>query len=818
MSGLLKDLRYALRLLRRSPGFTAVALGSLALGIGANTAIFSLVNAVLLRPMPVANPEALVSVFQVDERNPGNLPVSHLNFKDLRAGNATLVDLAAVSFGQVNIQTGAGEAGQEPIQIVTGNYFDLMAVHLELGRGFRPDEDEAPGAHPVAVLSWDYWQNDLGADPNVIGTTLTMNRTPFQVIGVAPRTFTGTFPVGTPSAWVPMAMHQVVQPEQQWYEERRGLFLFPFGRLKPGVTVEQARSNLQAIMATLAAEYPTDNSGRSAEVIPLLEARVNPTGNGIVLATSRLLLGVVGIVLLIACANLANLLLARASKRRRELAVRFAIGADRMRVVRQLLTESLTLSVIGGALGLLLATWLLRLLAASNNVLPIPIDESVIALDGRVLIFTLAVSMATGLIFGLVPAIEAARTDVVSAVKEEALPGERRGWLRKSLVGGQVALSVVCLIAAGLFLRSLQQTVRIAPGFDPANVTSVTFNLGREGYDAERGTLFYQQLAERARNLPGVQSTAVAENLPLAGVQIQRSIYLNTTSTSDQDRRFVFVNYVSPRYFETTRIPVLRGREFDARDTSTSLPVAIINETMARQFWPEGEALGQRFVFFGETAPSEVIGIVGDSKVAFLGEDPVPLAYEPLHQDYRTFASLLVRTAGPSTGTPAELRGLVAELDPGLTILNVRTLDEQVQASLTGQQTLTVLVGVFGGVALLLAAMGLYGVASYWVAHRTREIGVRMALGAQPGRMLRLVLRQSLTVVCVGLAIGLLVAGLATSVLGPQISALLVQVNPTDPRTFVATIALLFAVGVLACMVPARRAARIDPLRALRQD
>jgi predicted permease len=816
---MVRDLRYALRLLARSPGFTLVALGSLALGIGANTAIFSLVNAVLLRPMPVAEPEALVSVFQADEQTPGPIPFSHLNFKDVRAANTTLEGLAAVSFGQANLRIGSDEASQVPIQIVSGSYFDVMRVPLELGRGFQPDEDEVDGARPVAVISWGFWQRQLGGNPDAIGTTITLNRTPFAIVGVTPRTFTGTFPVGTPAAWVPTAMHAVVQPEMAWYETRRGAFLFPVGRLKPGVTVDQARSNLQAIMARLAEEYPVDTQGRaSADVQPLLETRVNPGGQGLILVTSRLLLAVVGIVLVIACANLANLLLARATRRRRELAVRFAIGANRGRVIRQLLTESLTLSVAGGALGLLVANWMLRLLAASANVLPIPIDESIVTLDGRVLAYTAGISVVTGLLFGLFPALEASRTDVASAVKQESLPGESRGWLRKSLVAVQVALSVVSLVAAGLFLRSLQQTVKIEPGFDPANVTTLAFNLGREGYDPERGTLFYRALIERARSLPGVQAAAVAESIPLAGVQIQRTVYLSATPPPDEGRRLAFVNYVTPGYFETTRIPLVRGREFEARDAASSPSVAIVNETLAQRFWPDQDALGKRFWFFGETEPTEVIGIARDSKVGFLAEDPQPLAYEPMYQDYRTFGSLLVRTAGPTAGMGEALRGAVAALDPDLTVLNVRTLDEQIRVSLTGPQTLTTLVGAFGAVALLLAAMGLYGVASHSVSHRTREIGVRMALGAQPGRVLRLVLRQSLVVVGLGLVAGLLVAGLAAAVLGSQISALLVEVSPADPVTLAGTVAILFAVGVLASLLPARRAARIDPLLALRQD
>ncbi|HUF49037.1 MAG TPA: FtsX-like permease family protein, partial [Vicinamibacterales bacterium] len=348
--------------------------------------------------------------------------------------------------------------------------------------------------------------------------------------------------------------------------------------------------------------------------------------------------------------------------------------------------------------------------------------------------------------------------------------------------------------------------------------TTLAVNLGREGYDADRGTMFYRQLTERARSLPGVQSAAVAQSIPLAGVQIQRSIFLTPSGATDADRRLVFTNYVSPGYFETARIAMLRGRAFEDRDGVSAPSVAIVNETMARQLWPDDDAVGKRFWFFGETDPTEVVGVAADSKVGFLGESPVALAYEPIYQDYRTFASLLVRTAGPTTGVAALMRGAVAELDADLTVLNVVTLDEQLRASMTGQQTLSGFVGILGVIALLLSAMGLYGVASHWVSHRTREIGVRMALGAEPGHMVRLVVRQSLVVVGAGLAVGLALSGLAAVLLGPLISTLLVEVSPTDPATFAGTVALLVAVGVLACLVPARRAARIDPLRALRQD
>jgi predicted permease len=819
MHTLLKDLRYAFRLLRRSPGFTTVALLSLGLGIGANTAIFSLVNAVVLRPMPVEDAESLISVFMTDERNQGNLPFSHLNFKDVRDQNTSFAAMAAVSFGQVNYLPEGGTSSQQPVQLVSGNYFDLLGVRMAAGRGFRAEEDEAPGAFPVAVLSWPFWQKEFGGAPDVVGRTMTLNRTPFTVVGVAPRAFTGTFTFG-PTIWLPMAMHEVAQPEIQWYEERRGLFLAPFGRLRTGVSADQARENLRAIMGNLEREHAADNAGRSATVVPMTQARIDPNGQGQLVNLSRLLLATVGVVLLIACANLANLLLARASKRRRELAVRLAIGANRGVIVRQLLTESVTLAVLGGALGLVLANWLVRVLVAAPNLLPVPIDDTGIALDPRVMLFTLAVSVGTGLLFGLAPALEAARSDVVGSIKRESLPGgDGRRWLRKTLVGAQVALSVVSLVAAGLFLRSLAHTARIEPGFATDTVATFTVNLGREGFDEARGRIFYQQLVERAEALPGVRSASVAQNVPLGGGTFLRSVFLDTSDATEQDRRLVNANYVSPGFFRTTDIPLLQGRDFDSRDTADAPPVAIVNEAMARQFWPDRPALGQRFRFFGEDTPTEVVGIARNSKVNGLVEDPpVAMAYEPILQDYQSFASLLVRTDGPAAPLAPGLRAAVKDIDPALSVLNVRTLADQVRQSMTGQQTLTGIVGILGGVALLLAAMGLYGVASYWVGQRTREIGVRMALGAKPAGMLTLVLRQSMTVVGVGLVVGLLLSLALGRAVGSQASAVLVDVSPTDAVTLVGTTVVLCLVALAACIVPARRAARIDPVIALRQD
>ena len=600
-----QDLRYGVRMLVKSPGFTAVAVLSLALGIGANTAIFSLINGVLFAPLPVEDPSGLVQVAMTDERNPGNLPLSHLNFKDLRAENDVFTGMAAFSFAGVNYSTG-GEPEQIAVQVVTSDYFTVLGVAPAMGRGFLPEEEDH--ATPVAVISQGFWERSLGRDPQIVGKTMVLNRIPFTIVGVARPDFTGVTLGQGPAAWVPMGMHAALQPNlDEFYDARRGLFLVAFGRLKPGVTVEQARANLKTIFGRLETEYPTDNKGRSATAVSLLEARINPAGQGpnILVQISALLMTVVGLVLLIACANIANLLLARASKRRREVAVRLALGARRGRLVRQLLTESLLLAVFGGLAGLVVAYWTLQGIAAARLPLADP-DRHSMALEPRVLVFTTALALVTGVVFGLAPALQASKADVVTVLKDEIVPsaaGKRglRGYLalRQILVVLQVALSLIALVAAGLFLRSLQAQMRIDPGFQTSGVLVMTFNLGREGYTPERGALFYRDVVERVEAVPGVEHAAMAQNAPLAG-GLLRSVFPEGADTTTRDRVLVQVNPIGPGYFETIGIPILRGRGIAAEDTATSPKVVVVNQTMAQRFWPDQDPLGKRFKFFGD--------------------------------------------------------------------------------------------------------------------------------------------------------------------------------------------------------------------------
>jgi putative ABC transport system permease protein len=815
----LQDIRYGLRALARSPGFTTVAALSLALGIGANTAIFSIVNAVLLRPLPVQDPARLVSVFLNDQRNPGNLPFSDLNFRDIRDQNQVFEAMAAYTFAQVNRAAGT-ESEQVGTQVVTANYFSVLGVQPALGRAFLPDEDRR--AVPVAVLSHGFWERSLGSDPAIVGKTITLNRTPFTVVGVTPKGFTGTTLGNGPAAWVPMAVHDVVQPGFTWYNERRGLFLFTLGRLKPGVSVEQAGANMRAIFSDLERAYPVENKGRSAGAVGLVDARLNPNGQAgaPVVQLSAILMSVVGIVLLIACANVANLLLARATKRRREIAIRLALGARRSRLVRQLLTESVLLATLGAALGILIAYWSIHAVASARLPLPLPVGEA-LALDGRVLAFTAILAVVTGLLFGIAPAVQASRPDVVPVLKNESVPSGagRRGILsmlnlRQALVVVQVALSLVALVAAGLFLRSLRGVQQIDTGFQTRGVLVMTVNLGREGYTPERGQLFYQQVVERIGGLPGVRGAAVAQNPPLAG-GLLRTVLPEGTDTSTRDRILVQVNPVSTGYFNAIGIPLVAGRDFAPTDTAGTPLVAIVNQTMASRFWPGDDAIGKRFKFFGDDDFTTIVGIARTAKYNGVAEQPIPFAYYPLRQVYSPAGTLHVRGDGDAAGLASAVRRQVQEIDPTIAVFNIRTLEEQVSLSLGPLRVNVIMLGIFGVLALVLASIGLYGVASYAVSQRTREIGVRMALGAKPSAVLRLVLGHGVLLVGCGLVAGLAIA-LALTWAVP--AGLLPNVSVRDPLTFAGTSLLLATVALVASYIPARRATRIDPLLALRAD
>ncbi len=809
METLLQDVRIGVRRLRKDRAFTALVLAVIALGVGSNTALYSLLNATLFRPLPIDRPEELVALFTTDARNPGRLPNSHLNIVDYRDRSSDFAGMTAYTVAPVRLQT-AGGSDEATALLVSGDYFSVLGVRPVLGRTFVAEEDRAPGAHPVAVISYGLWQRRFGGDPAIAGKSLTINRLPFTIVGVAPQGFTGVT-LNIADVWVPMMMYQAVPTGFDWYNSRRGLFLGAAARLKPGTDRRQAQANLDVLSRQLQQEHPAENDRRSTALVPLLDARLDPNGNRSVLAAVGLLYTVVAIVLLVGCANVANLLLVRGASRRREIATRLALGARRGRLVRQLLTESLVLALIAGAAGVLLAYWTVH--AAAANV-AMPIDRSYL-LDGRVLIFALAVTLAAGLVFGLAPAVHASRPNVMGIIKGDDAPAGRAGRrlsMRQALFVAQVALSLVALVGSGLFIRSLQKAETVDPGFETRSILLAGFDLGREGYRETAGRLFEEQLLARAGGMSGVRSAALAQNPPFAG-GLFRTVFLEGNAAgSSRDGVVVQTNIVGPGYFETLGIPLIAGRDVSADDRDGGPAAVVVNETMAKKFWPAEDPLGKHFRFFGDARPQQVVGIVRDTKYNSLMETPQPFIYRALTQNYTPSVTLHVRAARDPREIAGPLRAAVQELDNTLPLASVRTLRMQIDASLRPQRVAAALLALFGLLALALATIGIYGLTSYSVVQRTRELAIRAALGAEPRAIVRLVLVEGLRLAAIGVAIGITIAFLASRAL----AGLLFGVSPADPATFVTTSLVLATVAAAGCYLPARRGTKVNPIVALR--
>lgn len=812
MGTLLQDVRHAARLMLKNPGFAAVAVLTLALGIGANTTIFSIANALFLQPLPVKDAERLVAVYTTDKRNPGFAPMSHLNWKDYRKHNDVFESMLGYDWTVMSVATG-GEARMLVGQLVSGNYFDMLGVSAALGRTFEPREDEAEA--PVAVLSHGFWTKSLGADASVVGRSITINSQAFTVIGVAPARFTGTDVGVRPELWLPMSMNRVIRPDDatNWYEERRGLFVNTLGRLKPGVTVSQALSALQARAANLERDFPNDNKGRSVALVRLAEATINPGARGGFVAATSMLMTVVGFVLLVACANVSNLLLARALARRREIAIRLAMGATRRRLVRQLLTESVMLALPGALFGLLIAAWAQGALFSLLPALPFPITIDLkLGMDVRVLLFTTLVALGAGVLFGLVPALQASRPELLEDLKD--LSGVRSGkqgrfGVRNVLVASQVALSLVAIVGAFLFVRSLGAAQRVDPGFEARNLVTMSFDVGLQGYSREKGEVFFQEVRERVSSLPGVAAAALAQGGPLQGTLL-RSVFLE--GGDPNDRTLIQVNPVGPGYFEATAVRILRGRALGEQDRTGAPKAVVVNETMAKKMWPNADALGKRFRFFNDPELSEVVGVAKDAKYNGLGENPQNYIYESLLQRYSTGVTLIVRTASPPELLVETVRRELSSLDRTLPIVGVSTISQTLRNALWAPRVGASLLAIFGGLALLLASIGIYGVMSYVVRQRQREIGIRMAPGARGSDILRLMLRQGMLVVAGGVGAGLLLAFGLTRL----VSSMLFGISPTDPLSFGLTALVLAATALVANLIPARRAAALDPAVTLR--
>jgi macrolide transport system ATP-binding/permease protein len=819
MATLLQDLKYGLRLLVRSPALTIVAALSLALGIGANTTIFTLVNAVLLNPLPVTDVSTLVMVSTTEQRN-GQTQVfgamSRLNAEDIRDKNDVFSGMCAATFAPVSLSGRGGEPEQVFGSLATGNYFDVLGAPIAAGRAFRADEDSTPGAHPVVVLSHGLWQRRFGGGADIIGQEITLNGRAFSVIGVAGPGFRGTNALGGPELWVPMAMYREVLTDigLEFYQSRRAIGYQVHARLKPGVTAEQANAQVASIFKGLEEAYPTENRGRSAVAQPLAQSTLPGPFRQNLIRAGSLLMGIVGLVLLIACANVANLLLARATARRQEIAVRLSLGASRARLMRQLLTESLILALLGGVGGIVVAYWARALLWAYR---PPFLQAAAIDLsfDGRVLAFTAAVSIVTGLLFGLAPALQSSRPDLVLELKERTSVPSGSHWYsaRNLLVIGQVGLSFVALVSAGLFLRSLGNAQQIDPGFDGDRLIILGINAGTQGFNEARGRDLYRRAIERLGGVAGVENAAVSTAVPLFGGGLGRTIFRDDQDANDpRNGRMTQVAQIDAGYFETLGIPILRGRPFTANDREGSAPVAIINEAMARQYWPNEDPLGRRLKIFSDKVPREIIGIAKTVKVNFLGEPDTPQLYLPLEQNYAAAVTVVARASGDPESVLGTVRRELQQVEPSMPLLNVSTYRTVFDQSLWAPRMAAWLLGIFASLALVLAAIGLYGVMAYAVSQRRRELGIRIALGARQQDVRNMVVRQGVLLAIAGVAIGLGIAlGLATLV-----ANLLFGVNPRDPVTFVVIPVVLVAVAFVATYLPAWRASRVDPVEALR--
>ena len=816
MHAFIQDLRYAFRSLIKRPGFAIIGVLSLALGIGANTAIFSLVNTVLLRSLPVANPEQVVAV-NLRGKGDSFSAFSYPNYKDFRDRNDVLSGLAAYRFIPLSMSR-SGNNERVWGYLVSGNYFDVLGVNAIKGRTFQPEEDQARSANPVVVISYECWQRRFGGDSNLVGTDVLLNNHPFKVIGIAPPAFKGTELIYTAEMWVPASMIEWAEPGATWLDNRDSGNFFLAGRLKQGIGAAQAEASLNLFANQLATQYPDTNEGQTIKVGPA--GFILPDIRGAVVSFTWILMVAVGLVLLVTCANLASLLLARAADRRREIAIRLAIGANRFQLIRQLLTESVLVSFIGGVLGLMLAVWMINLLLAFKPPLDFPLEANV-TVDWRVLLFSLLVSIVTGLVFGLAPALQATRTDMITAIKESAAQGGAlRSRLRSVLVVLQISLSLVVLIGGGLLVRTLWQLQSMNPGFNPQNAFMLSFDVGLQGYDQARGEQFYRQLVERVDALPGVKSSVVASYVPLSLNYSSNTIYVEgQPSERGANVPTAMVGAVGPGYFETLNTPLLEGREFTALDTDKSPKVLVVNETFVRRLMPflqtTRDAIGRRISFNGTDGPFvQIVGVVQTGKYFNIAEDSRSFVWRPLFQRYQNSATLIVRTNGDPESMISAVRNEVRSIDANLPLYEVKTLTEHLRFALFPPRVAATVFAVFGLVALMLAAMGIYGITSYAVAQRTHEIGIRMALGAQLRDVLRLVISHGVKLTLLGVAIGLIGAYVVTR----AITSLLYGVSATDPLTFGIVSAALVIVAVLACYIPARRATKVDPLVALRYE
>ncbi len=818
MNTFLQDLRYGIRMLFKSPGFTTVAVLSLTLGIGANTTIFTMAKAIFLHSIPVREPSRVMVLYSTALDKSGKLqeylPTPYPNAIDYR-DNIKSFSGAAIDIGNGFSLTVSGKKVQVPGQLVSGNFFDVLGVKPFIGRALSPDDEAS--RHPVAVLSYDLWNTQFGADRSIVGKTIQLDEMQYSVIGVMPREFRGVGNLGSPSVWVPISLSDDVLTGviKTFLHQRAFRLTAMIARLKPGVTVEQANAEVHAMGLQLEKEYPKDNNGRNEEIVPINFTTIPPALHSVFSLAGTLLMGIVGLVLLIACANVANLLLSRATQRQREIAVRLALGASRMRLIRQLLTESLLIALLAGGLGIFCAFWAKSFLV---SLLPPFLTRNLdFTLDVRVFVYTMGLAVIATLIFGLMPALQASRGDTVVALKDRtgAPTGSGRWYgFRGVLVMVQVSLSLIALVGAGLFIHSLRNAEAIDPGFEVQHEMVAFLNLGAANYAQPQAEALYRDVVQRLNAAPGIAQASLSDTPPLGGGLARTTFTDGVDSTDPRNGKLTPVVATAPGYFSTAGISLLQGRDFTEADDAASNFVCVVNREAANTFWGGKNPIGQHLHFLGETWDVTVVGEVNTVKYATLGEAPQAVIYMPLKQHYSPAVMLFVRSKGDPASVIPSVRSVMKSLAPSVPLIGVQTVDQVLVQSLTAPRIGAELLGTFGLLALILAAIGTYGVMSYSVSQRSNEIGIRMALGAQPGNVLRLILGNGMAMVAAGIG-----AGLAFSVLlAKSMNTLLYGIGMFDAPSFLTTAALLIIVALGACYIPARRAMKVDPIVALRYE
>ncbi len=815
----LQDIRYAARRLRQSPGFTAIAIAIMGLGIGANTAIFSIVNAVLFKPLPYERPSELVRIFTTEDDGETPMVSSYPDFLDFRDRRDLFSGAVAHTAMIVSLLNDEG-AETVFVEYVSADFFEVLGLPPALGRAFDPREDEFGASEAVAIVGHQAWQRRYGGDPDIVGTMVRLNGRPVTIVGVGPEDFSGSMIGFTMEFWMPWGTATFIDSDMRRIVESRGYHsLSVTARLQPAVTVAQATAAMELLGRQLAEKYPDTNTNRNVVTMAAADVRLHPFIDAVLYPVAGLLMAVVGLVLLVACTNLANLLLVRASSRRKEVAVRLALGATRRRLVSQLLTESMLLGVFGGAVGLVLAYWTAMFITSFRPPVGFPIAVD-LTLDVRVLAFTVILSIATGVIFGLVPSLRASRPDVVSTLKDDTWSlgrVRRRLGLTNVLVVSQVGVSLVLLIAAGLFLRGMLTAQRVDPGFETENVAIATVGHLMGGNGEESGREFLYELARRLETHPDVRAVALADRVPLAASAQRRDVIVDGYQLPPGvDALATDYTAVTPEFFDVMGIPILRGRAFNSHDTETSPDVAIVSAAMARQIWGTEDVVGRQFRWDAADPPIEVVGVAQDTKVRTLGEAPRRHLWLPFAQQggRLLFVSAVVATIGDPSAMPEVFRREVKALDSNVPLFEAKTMQQHLGIMLFAPRMAAFLLSGFGILAMVLSTIGLYGVLAYSVARRTREVGIRVALGADRGRVVGMVVREGMTMVIVGVAVGLALSAVAMR----PLAGLLHGVSAVDPLTFAGVAVMLTVVALLASYIPARRAANVDPMVALRYE